>query len=92
MVCEANFLLFCYIGLIVRLLTATDFDLAVELGSGQASTLGLPILNRTEIPICGVTGFTRACTRSGMRIPNQAPARTSLTSLTGVLTLLTLEN
>ncbi|KAI0390670.1 beta-lactamase/transpeptidase-like protein [Xylariaceae sp. FL0594] len=38
-------------------------DLAGQLSTDQAAALGLPPLNRSEIPVCGVSGFNRACTR-----------------------------
>ncbi|KAI0465682.1 beta-lactamase/transpeptidase-like protein [Xylaria cf. heliscus] len=39
-------------------------DLSGELDSKQASALGLPALESNEIPLCGIPGVTRVCTRS----------------------------
>ncbi|KAI0441089.1 beta-lactamase/transpeptidase-like protein [Xylaria telfairii] len=39
-------------------------DLAASLDSNQASALGLPALDKDEIPTCGIPGVTRICTRS----------------------------
>lgn len=45
--------------------SATDSDLSAELTSAQATGLGFPILNQTEVPVCGVSGVARTCTRKG---------------------------
>ncbi|KAI1125391.1 beta-lactamase/transpeptidase-like protein [Nemania abortiva] len=39
-------------------------DFAAELSSDQASVFGFPILENTEIPVCGIPGVNRVCTRS----------------------------
>ncbi|KAI1812986.1 beta-lactamase/transpeptidase-like protein [Poronia punctata] len=42
----------------------TGNDLAAELSADQVAALGFPPLDKSEIPVCGVDGFTnRACTR-----------------------------
>lgn len=46
---------------------ATEGDLAADIISAQAIGLELPVLNQTEVPICGLSGVTRTCTRKGMR-------------------------
>jgi len=54
----------------MRVLTATFNDFAGEFSSDQASAFGFPALNNTEIPICGIPGVNRICTRAGMRRPS----------------------
>ncbi|KAI3321865.1 beta-lactamase/transpeptidase-like protein [Xylariaceae sp. AK1471] len=39
-------------------------DLSAELDSAQALAFGFPALNKTEIPVCGIPGVNRVCTRS----------------------------
>ncbi|KAJ8122621.1 hypothetical protein ONZ43_g1230 [Nemania bipapillata] len=43
---------------------ATFNDLAAGLDPIQALALGLPTLQSTDVPVCGVPGFNRICTRS----------------------------
>ncbi|KKP00490.1 hypothetical protein THAR02_07403 [Trichoderma harzianum] len=42
---------------------ATDGDLSAEITSFQAQGLGFPVLDKIEVPVCGVPGVTRPCTR-----------------------------
>jgi hypothetical protein len=44
---------------------ATDGDLSAEITSFQAQGLGFPVLDKIEVPVCGVPGVTRPCTRKG---------------------------
>lgn len=59
---------------------ATFNDLAATLDSNQASALGLPALDKDEIPTCGIPGVTRICTRSGMINPPKQRDRDQRTS------------
>src|SRR5690349_15956107 len=47
---------------------AAQTDLSASLLPAQEMALGLPALEASEVPVCGVPGLLRVCSRNGKKL------------------------